>query len=247
MGPSVSVRLGQKGHIFQLSVLNHQSQCPACVHILLHFQAYSESSAVPSILSLCIYCMSFGITCYRSPTRAAMPCGQVMSISHWPLTISLQVRQFKFSLMEPLVLPAGVLPCWSPGVVKMCHFHSQLHPRAPTATTGRSCWKPVRREEVSQLTHTHIFKWRRRRLWCPLLSNDGLWSERLGWFKIAWDMWWWWYGRRVHVADNVFGPLSLTVFCACVCVCVWVCVYYSERMFSHMLSVCVRGRCESTL
>ena len=126
-------------------------------------------------------------------------------------------------------------------------FIPSYTPRAPTATTGRSCWKPVRQEEVSQLTHTHIFKWRRRRLWCPLLSNDGLWSERLGWFKIAWDMWWWWYGRRVHVADNVFGPLSLTILCMCVCVCVCVCVYYSERMFSHMLSVCVRERCESTL
>lgn len=64
--------------------------------------------------------------------------------------------------------------------------------------------------------------------WCPLLSNEGLWSERLRWFKSAWDIWRRWYGslRYVHVVDN--ASLSL-------CVCVLQC----QNVFPYAFCVCL--------
>lgn len=79
-----------------------------------------------------------------------------------------------------------------------------------------------------------------QRRWCPLLSNKGLWGDRLRWLKSAWNIWWCWYGslRYVHVFGNVFVSLSLWVF---VCVCELQC----KNVFSYAL--CVFDRDERVL
>lgn len=79
------------------------------------------------------------------------------------------------------------------------------------------------RLDVSQVTYTEV----RRRLWCPLLFHESLWSERLRWFKRAQGIWRDWYGS--------LGMWLITCLCSeCVCVC----VFQFEDVFPYAFCVC---------
>lgn len=153
-----------------------------------------------------------------------MPCGHVLS--RLPST-SLQVLRFRDSLMEWHASTAGVNPVVTRSAWRCLIFDLWLSACTHfMAGFGRIRWNSLAeiqrwQEEMSQLTYSHSSD---TAAVCPLLSNKGLWSERLSWFKSVRDIWWCWYGslRYVHVVDNVFVSLSLWMF-VCVCITVQEC------------------------
>lgn len=91
-------------------------------------------------------------------------------------------------------------------------------------------------EEVGQRTHTHT---RPHTRWCPLLSNEGLWSERQRWLKSAWDIWWCWYGS--------LRLCMWLIMCLCLWVCVCVCYSTSLLECFPICFLCVFDRDERAL
>lgn len=153
-----------------------------CPH-LLHLQACSAIFR-PS-LCLCIHNVCHWAHCYLSPHRPSCPVAMSLVSSTGSRLFPCRCCSLETPWWSDMPQQQE-LTLWSPEVLKdvlfsLVVFHMQLF-YGWQDLLGFTGWNEWWKEEPSQLTHSH---WSYKVAVVSTVSNKGLWSERLGWFKSA--------------------------------------------------------------